>query len=72
MVDVVQTISPDERWEQGLDHDERSEEIFEFMKRYDLTFNEGTLDLKSGGDGDVGEELMYLMDEYFAAVDSTD
>lgn len=42
------------------------------MKRYDLTFNEGTLDLKSGGDGDVGEELMYLMDEYFAAVDSTD
>lgn len=64
------TIAPGERWEQGLDHDPRSEGLFDFMKSYDDSFNNGALDLKCGGDGDLGEELMYLMDEYFAARDS--
>lgn len=63
------TISPEDRWEQGIDHDARSEELFGFMKSYDLKFNGGSLDLRSGGDGDAGEELMYLMDEYFASKD---
>lgn len=40
------------------------------MKKYDIIYNDGNLDLQSGGDGDMGEELMYLMDEYFAALDS--
>ena len=63
------TISPEDRWEQGIDHDARSEELFSFMQNYDREFNESNLDLRSGGDGDMGEELMYLMDEYFASRD---
>lgn len=69
-MEITQHISPEDRWEQGIDHDSRSEDIFQFMKKYDNTYNDGNLDLQSGGDGDMGEELMYLMDEYFAALDS--
>lgn len=69
MPKIKVTITPEDRWEQGIDHDPRSAEIFEFMQKYDWEFNKGSLDLQSGGDGDMGEELMYLMDEYFAAKD---
>lgn len=67
---IQATISTEERWEQGIDHDPRSEDLFNFMRKYDDIFNRSGLDLKCGGDGDIGEELMYLMDEYFAARDS--
>lgn len=70
MAKVKVTISTEDRWEQGIEHDARSEDIFKFMQDYDWKFNDGALDLRSGGDGDMGEELMYLMDEYFASIDS--
>lgn len=67
---VKVTMDPEERWEEGVEHDPRTKEIFEFMQEYDSKFNSSSLELSSGGDGDMGEQLMYLMDEYFAAVDS--
>jgi hypothetical protein len=67
---VKVTITPDDRWEQGIDHDERSVEIFEFMAKYDSKFGGDSMELSSGGDGDNGESLMYLLDEYFAAKDA--
>jgi len=67
---VKVTILPDDRWEQGLDHDERSEALYRFLAEYDSKFADDSMGLSSGGDGDSGEALMYLLDEYFAAIDS--
>ncbi len=54
-----------ERWENGVPHDPRSEEIYKGIA--DLDFKEGGdyFCFKSGGDGDNGEHLMYLLDLYF-------
>lgn len=67
---VKLTISPDDRWDQGLDHDHRSESLYRFLADYDLKFGGDSMGFKAGGDGDNGENLMYLLDEYFAALDS--
>lgn len=67
---VKVTVLPDDRWEQGLDHDERFEALYRFLAEYDSKFAEDSMALSSGGDGDNGEALMYLLDEYFAALDS--
>lgn len=69
MVDVDEVININERWEKGIPHDKRSEEIFSFLKDYDFHFCNDFFCFKSGGDGDNGEHLMYLLDEYFANKD---
>ena len=66
---VVQTIDPDTRWEEGIDHDPRSEEIVRWIADYDFRFCDDYFCWKVGGDGDNGETLMYELDEYFAAKD---
>lgn len=59
-----------DRWEKGIPHHPRSEELLEFMDKADWLLNSGALDLKSGGDGDIGENMMYLMDAFFDAKDA--
>jgi len=68
--EVKVTMLPHDRWEQGIDHDERSLDLYGFLAEYDGKFADHSMDLSSGGDGDNGEALMYLLDEYFAAIDS--
>ena len=63
MADRELTIT--ERWEQGIDHDPRSEEIIRAMSKLDWELYDGVLDIKVGGDGDNGESMMYLLDVYF-------
>jgi hypothetical protein len=63
------TIDTNTRWEEGIAHDPRSEEIFDWISEYDFKFNNDYFCWKSGGDGDNGEELLYELDEYFAAKD---
>lgn len=61
-----------DRWEKGDPHHPKTQELFRFMKAVD-DFQDsegGGLDLKCGGDGDIGESLMYLMDAYFDAKDA--
>ena len=61
--------TPGERWEQGIEHDPRSEEIVRAMARLDWEHYNGALDIRCGGDGDNGESMMYLLDYYFAEKD---
>lgn len=68
-VPVQQVIDIGIRWEQGMPHDARSIEMFNFLKDYDFYLTDDFFGFKSGGDGDNGEHLMYLMDEYFANKD---
>lgn len=55
-----------ERMNQGLAHDPRSEEVYRFIANLDFREGGDVFCFKSGGDGDNGEHLMYLLDQYFA------
>lgn len=61
------TIPIDERWESGIPHDPFSKKMMEFIADYDFHECSDFFCWKIGGDGDNGEQLMYLLDEYFAA-----
>lgn len=61
-------LDVNKRWELGIDHHPKSKELYEFIE--DLDFKNGDVfGFKSGGDGDNGEDLMYLMDIYFEIED---
>lgn len=58
-----------ERWEKGIPHDPRSEEIARGIAQIDFEECDDSFDFKFGGDGDNGETLMYLLDVYFERKD---
>ena len=58
------------RWEQGTAHHEKSEELYDAIAEIDFKMGD-TFCFKSGGDGDNGEILMYLMDVFFEKQDLT-
>ena len=53
------------RWEQGIPHHPKSLELFKAIEENDFKYGSDYFCFKSGGDGDNGEHLMYLMDIYF-------
>ena len=57
--------TPEERWEEGIDHHPESYEVAKIIHQYD-TF--GLYEF--GGDGDNGEELLYYLDIYFEGKDN--
>jgi hypothetical protein len=52
-----------------MDHDERSVKLYEFISELDFNECGDFFGFKSGGDGDNGEVLMYLLDCYFEKLD---
>ena len=54
-------LTPEERWERGADHHPESEKIGKFFRKNDP---HGIWEF--GGDGDNGEDMLYLLDCYFA------
>ena len=68
MANRILTVA--ERWRQGIPHDERSKEIYKAISEIDFFEAGDYFDFKSGGDGDNGEHLMYLMDIYFTEKDT--
>lgn len=59
-----------QRWPEGMPHHFLSEALMKHMMAVDWE-NGDQLCLKSGGDGDNGETLMYLMDGWFEARDTS-
>jgi hypothetical protein len=55
-----------ERWEQGIPHDPRSIRLYQSIAKIDWEQCSDSFGFKSGGDGDNGETLMYLLDVHFA------
>lgn len=58
-----------QRWEQGIEHNERSIAIYKGIAKIDFEEGDDFFGFKSGGDGDNGEHLMYLLDIYFENLD---
>ena len=50
-------MTPEERWEQGIPHRGETEDVGGLLEKY--------TDLSFGGDGDDGEQILYVLDIYF-------
>jgi len=61
--DVEEDIS--KRWEQGMSHHARSREVYDMLVEADNRYGGDYFCWKSGGDGDNGETLMFMLDVYF-------
>lgn len=53
------------RWEKGMKHHPKSIQIYKAIEKLDWEIGNDYLNLSSGGDGDNGEHIMYLLDVYF-------
>ena len=61
--------TPEQRWEQGINHDPRSVALYKSIADIDYNIGDDVFGWKAGGDGDNGEELMYLLDVHFERED---
>ena len=59
-----------ERLKDCDEHDPRTIKMYEFISQLDFNEANDAFGFVSGGDGDNGEHLMYLMDCYFEAKDN--
>lgn len=57
------------RWEQDIPHHSKSIEIYKIIEENDWKYGGDYFCWKSGGDGDNGEHLMYLLDIHFEQQD---
>jgi len=53
------------RWENGIAHNHQSELLMDKIKKIDFIWNDDHFCWKTGGDGDNGEALMYVLDIIF-------
>ena len=59
----------EKRWEDGTPHHPKSENLYRKIAKLDYKFCGDSFDFRSGGDGDNGENLMYILDVIFDAED---
>lgn len=57
------------RWEKGIPHHPRSISLYKKIAQLDFIFADDHFRWRSGGDGNNGECLMYLMDIIFEEKD---
>lgn len=60
------------RWEDGIDHHSISYNIISFMEALEIETGEYLVDIRTGGDGDNGESMMYLMDPLWEKLEEYD
>jgi hypothetical protein len=54
--------TPKERWEQNIPHHSNSVRVKKLIDKIQEKEDHG---IKFGGDGDLGETILYILDEYF-------
>lgn len=64
-------LNPEQRWSRGIVHHPKSIELMESLKKIDMEYGDDYFCWKSGGDGDNGEMLMYLLDIMYDIEEST-
>lgn len=63
----ILTVETDiqKRWEDEIPHNPKSIELYRAISNIDRKYGNDHFEFKSGGDGDNGEHLMYLLDIYY-------
>jgi hypothetical protein len=59
-----------DRWEKGIDHHPKSESLMKEIEKIDYNYCNDYFCWKTGGDGDNGETLMYILDIMFDEQDA--
>lgn len=64
---IPESVNTDinKRWEHGVPHHPSSEALVKAMQCVDRRYCGGMFDIETGGDGDNGESLLYLLDIIF-------
>ena len=57
------------RWEQGTAHHPKSILMYYAIASLDFKYASDSFSFSSGGDGDNGETLMYLLDIHYETID---
>jgi len=63
-------VDVNDRWEKGVPHHPKSIELMDALQDIDFYYCNDHHCFKTGGDGDNGEALMYLMDIFFDSQDA--
>lgn len=58
------------RWEEDVPHHKESVKLYSKLEQLDFKHGDDFFCFKSGGDGDNGEHLMYLLDIIFEQQES--
>lgn len=58
------------RWEEGKGHHPNSIKLYERLAEIDYKYNSDSFCFKSGGDGDNGESIMFMLDIIFEEEDN--
>ena len=58
------------RWEEGIPHHPKSKALVKRIQALDWELLNGYFDFSTGGDGDNGETLMFLLDVMFEEDDN--
>ena len=64
------SLDINQRWEKGDEHHPKSAELYKLIAAIDFKYQSDCFGFVSGGDGDNGENLMYLLDIIFDAEDN--
>ena len=56
------------RWEQGVEHHPQSISMYNTIAALDFKYAGDSFSFSSGGDGDNGETLMYLLDIHYETI----
>lgn len=65
---IAHNLPKIENYGMSVEHNPKSKEIYNFISEADFV-NGDVFCFKSGGDGDNGEMLMSLLDEYFNRIE---
>lgn len=62
-------VDLNDRWTKGTEHHPNSSELMNHLEALDVMYGGDFFFFKTGGDGDNGEHLMFLMDLFFELKD---
>lgn len=66
MIEEIKNLLVEDRWSEGIDHEDKTIELVERIKEMDFHHFNDSFCFKIGGDGDNGETLAYILDELIA------
>jgi hypothetical protein len=62
-LEEIRKLDVKDNWSEGIGHEPESDQLVRMIADFDFIHFSDSFCLKTGGDGDNGETLMYILDE---------